>query len=45
MSPQHNLLANGAIVHLWSKKSGLTLRISDRSEVTAKGRVGDYGGY
>ena len=38
-----SLLVNGAVVHLWSKKSGYNLRIGDHGDVSAKGRNGDYG--
>ena len=38
-----NLLVNGAVVHLWSKKSGYTLMISDHGNVSAKGRNDDHG--
>ena len=38
-----SLLVNGAVVHLWSKKSGYNLKIGDHGDVSAKGRNGDYG--
>ena len=40
---QQNLLTNGAIVHLWSKRSGYCLKIGDHADVSAKGRNGEYG--
>ena len=38
-------LVNGAVVHLWSKKSGYTLMIDNQGKVTAKGHNGDSGKY
>ena len=40
---KQHLLVNGAVVHLWSKRSGFNLRIGDHADVSAKGRNGDYG--